>query len=137
MPEGMPNARSRAVLTRTKAIHDHRNVPAYAGGDCSIHHASSFWQRGLAILRAGSCGLCHDGRYGPPHGYYRAKTMRTLGLTLFGVAFICFMGVIFYALVDKMRTGVLFRQKKIVIPIAFGSWLLAVVGMLMLFLSQQ
>lgn len=63
--------------------------------------------------------------------------MRILGLTLFGVGAVCFMGVVLYALVDKMRTGVLFRQRRIVIPLAFGSWLLAAIGMWTLFLSQQ
>lgn len=60
-----------------------------------------------------------------------------MGLTLFGEGGVCFMGVVFYALVDKMRTGVLFRQRRIVIPLAFGSWFLAMVGMLIVFLSNN
>jgi hypothetical protein len=63
--------------------------------------------------------------------------MKTLGLALFGVGGICFLGIIFYGIVDNMRTGVLFRQKKIVLPVAFGSGLLGLVGILIIFLSQQ
>jgi hypothetical protein len=42
-----------------------------------------------------------------------------------------------FSLVDKQKTGVLFRQKKIVVPVAFGSGALGMIGMLIVYLSQR
>jgi hypothetical protein len=44
---------------------------------------------------------------------------------------------IIFSLVDKQKTGVLFRQKKIVLPMAFGSGAIGLVGMFVLYLSQR
>lgn len=44
---------------------------------------------------------------------------------------------VMFSLVDKQKTGVLFRQKKIVVPVAFGSGAFGMIGMLIVYLSQR
>ena len=60
-----------------------------------------------------------------------------MGLTLFAIGAIGLFASVIYALVDKQRTGVMFRKKQVVLPIAFGSGALGFAGMLMVYLSQQ
>lgn len=63
--------------------------------------------------------------------------MMTLGLVLFGIGFVGLMAIVLYSLVDNAKTGVLFRRKKVVLPIAFGSGAVGLAGMLLVYLSQQ
>jgi hypothetical protein len=63
--------------------------------------------------------------------------MTVLGLTLFAVGALGLFTAVMFSLVDKQKTGVLFRQKKIVVPVAFGSGALGMIGMLIVYLSQR
>jgi hypothetical protein len=63
--------------------------------------------------------------------------MTVLGLTLFAVGAVGLFAAVMFSLVDKQKTGVLFRQTKIVVPVAFGSGALGMIGMLIVYLSQQ
>jgi hypothetical protein len=55
----------------------------------------------------------------------------TLGLTMAAVFGPVFMGLGFYLLIDKFRTGELYRQKKVTYA-AFGAGILAVIGVLII-----
>jgi hypothetical protein len=61
----------------------------------------------------------------------------TLGLTLFAIGGLGLMATVFYGLIDKMKRGVLFRNKRIILSLGFGSGVLGLVGMLVVALSQQ
>lgn len=61
----------------------------------------------------------------------------TLGLTLFAIGGLGLMATVFHGLIDKMKTGVLFRNKRIILSLGFGSGVLGLVGMLIVALSQQ
>ena len=63
--------------------------------------------------------------------------MMTLGLVLFGMGFVGLMATVLYSFVDNAKTGVIFRRKKVVLPIAFGSGAVGLAGMLLVYLSQQ
>ena len=63
--------------------------------------------------------------------------MTVLGLTLFAIGAVGLFASVIFSLIDKQKTGVLFRQKKIVLPVAFGSGALGLVGMLILYFSQR
>lgn len=60
----------------------------------------------------------------------------TTGLVLFALGGIGLMASIFFAWADKVKTGVLFRRKGVVVA-AFIFGALGLVGMLVVFLSQQ
>lgn len=62
--------------------------------------------------------------------------MTTIGLSLFAVGAVGLLGSVIYALIDKQKTGVLFRKKRVVLPLAFGSGALGLVGMLLVYVSQ-
>lgn len=55
--------------------------------------------------------------------------MRTVGLTMFAVFGLVFMALGLYLLVDRYRTGQLFRQRRVFYA-AFGAGILGVVGVL-------
>lgn len=55
--------------------------------------------------------------------------MKTLGLIIAAVAGLTFAGLGMYLLIDRVRTGELFRQKKL-LTIAMGAGLVAIVGAL-------
>ncbi|WP_461190066.1 hypothetical protein [Arthrobacter sp. Z4-13] len=57
--------------------------------------------------------------------------MRTLGLGMVAVFGPVFFALVFYLLVDRLRTGELFRQRKVKYA-AFGAGVLAVVGVMIL-----
>jgi hypothetical protein len=57
--------------------------------------------------------------------------VRTLGLTMAAVFGPIFMGLVLYLLVDKFRTGELFRQKKVTYA-AFAAGILGVIGALII-----
>ncbi|MET4590590.1 hypothetical protein [Arthrobacter sp. 754] len=63
--------------------------------------------------------------------------MTAFGLTLFAVGGVGLFATVLFSLVDKQKTGILFRQKKVVLPVAFGSGALGLIGMLIVYLSQQ
>lgn len=63
--------------------------------------------------------------------------MTVLGLTLFAIGAVGLFASVIFSLIEKQKTGVLFRPKKIVVPVAFGSGALGLVGMLILYLSQR
>lgn len=62
--------------------------------------------------------------------------MTVLGLTLFTIGAVGLFASVIHSLIDKQKTGILFRQKKVVIPVAFVSGALGLAGMLVLYLSQ-
>lgn len=53
--------------------------------------------------------------------------MHTLGIVIVAIFGPIFVGFGLYLLIDYLRTGELFRQKKLV-PIAIGAGVIAVVG---------
>jgi hypothetical protein len=63
--------------------------------------------------------------------------MRTLGITLFVIGGVIFGITILYCIHDARRTGILYRKKKVMIPPAIVGWLIAMSGMLTLFLDQE
>ncbi|ELT43290.1 hypothetical protein ACJJV6_17645 [Arthrobacter nitrophenolicus] len=63
--------------------------------------------------------------------------MTGLGLSLFAIGAVGLLASVVYALIDKLKTGVLFRRKKLLLPVAFGSGALGLVGMLIVYFSQQ
>lgn len=63
--------------------------------------------------------------------------MTALGLTLFAIGAIGLFASIIFSLIDQQKTGVLFRRKKIILPVAFGSGALGLAGMLVVYLSQR
>ena len=63
--------------------------------------------------------------------------MRTVALTLFGVGALIFLVTALYCIIDQKRTGVLFRNKKLMFPPIIIGWLIAMSGMLTLALNQQ
>jgi len=55
--------------------------------------------------------------------------MKTLGLIMFVVFGLVFIALVLYLLVDRYKTGVLFRQRQITYA-AFGAGVLGVIGVL-------
>jgi hypothetical protein len=63
--------------------------------------------------------------------------MRTLALTLFAVGGVIFAFTVIYCGFDKLKTGIIFRNKKAMFPPLIISWLIAMSGMLILALNQE
>lgn len=63
--------------------------------------------------------------------------MTPLGLTLFGLGFVCLLVIVMYGFIDKQRTGQLFRRKGIFLPLMIASGVLGFSGMFIVFLSQS
>ena len=57
--------------------------------------------------------------------------MKTLGIIIAAVAGLTFAGLGMHLLIDRVRTGELFRQKKL-LPIAMGAGHIAIVGALII-----
>lgn len=60
--------------------------------------------------------------------------MQTLGLVIFAVFGLIFGGIGFYLLVDYMRTGELFRQKRL-LAVAFGAGVFGLIGFYIVYLN--
>lgn len=65
------------------------------------------------------------------------EAMRTLGITLFVIGGTIFGITVLYCIYDAQKTGILYRKKKVMLPPALIGWLIAMSGMLTLFLDQE
>ncbi|MCU1531317.1 MAG: hypothetical protein JWO49_888 [Arthrobacter sp.] len=83
----------------------------------------------LALLRHRRDRHCHNACNGSPNAHHRRWTLKTLGIIIAAVAALTFAGPGMYLLIDRVRTGELFRQKKL-LPIAMGAGLAAIAGAL-------
>jgi hypothetical protein len=74
---------------------------------------------------------CHlfNARTRPEKHQLKGVKWRTLGLGMAAVLGTAFIGLGLYLLIDRMRTGVLFRQRRITYA-AFTTGVLAIIGVL-------
>jgi hypothetical protein len=60
--------------------------------------------------------------------------VQTIGIVIVAVFGSVFAGLVLYLLIDNLRTGELFRQKRL-LPFAFGAGIVALIGIYLISLD--